>query len=87
MLWSPKCTGFPGGLYGKLPPSLFWGFFLCSFKRCFWVTPPGMAGLILNAQGARGEKPFKEWKVGGETELSGQWAGRWETALGSDPSQ
>lgn len=32
-------------------------------QEVLWVTQPGLAGLILNAQGARGEKPFKERKV------------------------
>ena len=62
------------------PPSLLWGlrFLLCSFKRCFQVSiaQPGLAGLILSAQGAREEKSSKEPRGGEETELTGGWVGR-----------
>lgn len=66
------------GYRALIPPSLPWGlrFFLSSsaFKRGFRVsiTQPGLAGLILNAQEARGERSHSRSSVvERETELTG----------------
>lgn len=53
----------------------------CSFKRCFGSLNQGWLVWILNAQGARGEKPSKE-PEGRRDRM--EWGGqdRWETTLG-----